>query len=197
MGGNSAPSVEFGSDTVVMGIVSGQDTIPQALTRLGRGEKINLSSSVFQVSFKEISRSPQESFKPPSNAFQGDFKGVESVFPALNERVQENFEPYRATNQSRLEPWREQIVQMRGLNWPYLKISQWLARNTEVSVSFQAVHQFCKVRGIQKGTLPKPPPPKAQVSTRVPGKRKRSSKKRFEYDEADQPIDLSNLKTKK
>ncbi|GHC56047.1 hypothetical protein GCM10007100_23670 [Roseibacillus persicicus] len=111
--------------------------------------------------------------------------------------MQENFQPYQAINKSRLEPWRNQIAQMRGLNWPYLKIAQWLAQNTEVSVSFQAVQQFCKVRGILKGEQSKPPPPARTTSVPPRRMRKKSATKLFEYNESDQPIDLSNLKREK
>ena len=195
MGGNSAPSVEFGS----VGCGYGNYLRPRHNTpsadALGKG-------SVLQGRFKPSSRELQAAFKESSLRLQMAFKaisrGLELNFSASDSRVQENFEPYQTANQSRLEPWREQIVQMRRLNWPYLKISQWLAEHTGITVSLQAVHQFCKVRDIQKGGASKPPPPRKTTPSRRPAKKpKRSSKKRFEYNEADQPIDLTNLKAQK
>jgi len=110
----------------------------------------------------------------------------------------EEFQPYQAINQSRLEAWRNQITEMRSLNWPYQKIADWLARETEISVSLQAVHQFCKVRGIVKGNAATPPPPTTVNFAQVtPRKKKSGGKKLFEYDGGNEPIDLSHLNSQR
>jgi hypothetical protein len=113
--------------------------------------------------------------------------------------MSEEFQPYQTVNQSRLEPWRNQIAEMRSLNWPYQKIADWLAQEAEVFVSLQAVHQFCKVRGIVKGSASKPPPPVSTAGPRVTPRKKKSAKPKplFEYDGGDEPIDLSQLKTER
>ena len=107
------------------------------------------------------------------------------------------FEPYQAINQSRLEPWREEIIQMRSLNWPYRKIAEWLAEESEITVSLQAVQQFCKVRGITKGGGAKPPPPIRKSEPRRTTTRTTKRKTLFEYTGEDQPIDLSILKSER
>lgn len=85
---------------------------------------------------------------------------------------------------------------MRSLNWPFQKVANWLKQHAGIVVTLQAVHQFCKVRGIKKGSSKKPPPP-VSGAPRPSKKRKSRTKKLFEYDEADTPIDLSNLKAQK
>ena len=108
------------------------------------------------------------------------------------------FQLYQAVNQSRLEPWRNQVAEMRSLRWPYQKIADWLAREAEVSVSLQAVHQFCKVRGIEKGNAATPPPPTSvRMAQGSPRKKKARVKKLFEYDGGDEPIDLSQLNSQR
>ena len=112
--------------------------------------------------------------------------------------MQEKFEPYQAVNQSRLEPWRSQIVEMRSLNWPFQKVANWLKQHAGIVVTLQAVHQFCKVRGIAKGSAAKlPPPTPVKVSRVGPRGKKANEKKLFEYDGGDAPIDLSHLKSQK
>lgn len=107
------------------------------------------------------------------------------------------FEPYQAINQSRLEPWREEIIQMRSVNWPYRKIAAWLAEEAEITVSLQAVQQFCKARGITKGGGAKPPPPGRKSEPRRAKIRTTKRKTLFEYHGEDQPIDLSKLKSER
>jgi len=113
--------------------------------------------------------------------------------------MQENFERHQAANQSRLEPWRSHIAEMRRLDWPYQKIAEWLAQHQRIAVSLQAVQQFCKVRGIKKGSAKKlpPPPRKGGVPSSPVRKAKSRTKKRFEYNEANQPIDLSKLNSQR
>lgn len=177
-----------------MGIPKSQDTIPQALTRLGRGS----SSRGFQVEFKGTSRRLPQEFKCDSRRFEG---GWRSFLRFWWEEMLEKFEPYQASNQSRMEPWRTQIEKMRQLNWPYRKVADWLEENCELKVSLQAVHQFCKVRKIRKGEVASEHPTPTRLKktkTTVVSPSRRSNKSRgqklFEYECEGQPIDLSNLK---
>ncbi|MGC6458464.1 MAG: hypothetical protein ACON4R_08825 [Akkermansiaceae bacterium] len=107
------------------------------------------------------------------------------------------FEPYQATNQSRLEPWRGEIVQMRSVNWPYRKIAEWLIEEAGITVSLQAVQQFCKVRGITKGGGAKLPPPIRKSEPRRTTTRSAKRRTLFEYNGEDQPIDLSTPKSER
>lgn len=63
-----------------------------------------------------------------------------------------HFEPYQNPRQSCLEQWRDEITQMRSLSWPYHAIAKWLLDENQVSISTEAIRQFCKVRGIHKGS---------------------------------------------
>ena len=101
------------------------------------------------------------------------------------------FELHTIPLKSRLEAWREDIVAMRAAVWPYRRIAKWLRDEKAVSISREAVRQFCVVRGIEKGTLSfstrddaQKRSPTAQVS-RV--RRKREVTKKFDYDDS-QPI---------
>ncbi|MGB0372008.1 MAG: hypothetical protein ACPGN3_11790 [Opitutales bacterium] len=107
--------------------------------------------------------------------------------------------PYQRTNVSKLETWRDDIVEMRSLNWPHDAIAQWLAEECNFSISGEAVRQFCKVRNISKG------PPATEVrlhraSTDIqnsrptqnsePAPMKKRRKKKFSYD-ASKPIQIN------
>lgn len=65
--------------------------------------------------------------------------------------VMSGFEPHRRPNESKLEVFREEIAEMRALEWPLRKIADWLRTEKSCEVSYEAVRNFCDVRGIVKG----------------------------------------------
>ena len=62
--------------------------------------------------------------------------------------MDDQFQPHQRPNRSRLEQWRSEITKMRAVNWPYEKIAGWLLEKQNCRISAQAIHQFCKRRGI-------------------------------------------------
>lgn len=63
-----------------------------------------------------------------------------------------DFPPHQRPNVSRLEIFRSEIAAMRASNWPFQKISAWLAYQHQIIISKEAVRQFCKIRRIGNTT---------------------------------------------
>lgn len=90
-----------------------------------------------------------------------------------------DFPPHQRPNVSRLETYRSEIVAMRSSKWPFLKIAAWLIDQHRITVSKEAVRQFCKVRGI--GSIsPTPQPSLNPAIQRTPMK----PPSKFEFDES-------------
>lgn len=102
------------------------------------------------------------------------------------------FETHSIPLRSRLEEWREEVTAMRAANWPYSRIARWLQEEKGVSISREAVRQFCAVRGILKGNpCPSASPSHVNsiMSESVPRVRRQRAKTRlFDYDDS-QPIE--------
>lgn len=62
------------------------------------------------------------------------------------------FEFHQRPNASRLESAEKEIVAMRSASWPYQRIAEWLSAEKNLSVTKEAVRQFCNVRSITKGS---------------------------------------------
>ncbi len=112
------------------------------------------------------------------------------------------FEKHKRPHTSILEEWWDEIEAMRTQEWPYRRIADWLRNNKEITISAEAVRQFCKVRDISKGNSERQPkarpsrtPTKPLKQNRYP-KPKTPVKRIFEYDDTE-PIDIHNKKSAK
>lgn len=90
-----------------------------------------------------------------------------------------DFPPHQRPNVSRLETYRSEIVAMRSSKWPFLKIAAWLNDQHQITVSKEAVRQFCKVRSIRSISSTLPP----SSNSTMPIEPKKTSTK-FEFDES-------------
>lgn len=61
------------------------------------------------------------------------------------------FEPYQSPVISKLEVHREEIAEMRRLEWPLRKVVQFLHREHQLEVSCSRLWSFCKSRNLAKG----------------------------------------------
>lgn len=106
------------------------------------------------------------------------------------------FEPYQNPNQSRLEKWRNEITEMRSLNWPYPAIAKWLLDEQQLKISKEAIRQFCKLRNITKGKKTKTIAKQVQLSSPKPVQQTRDGippeDNKFTYEA--KPIDVHNNK---
>ena len=97
------------------------------------------------------------------------------------------FQPYKKPNISSLEQWRDDITEMRSLNWPYPEIVKWLLEEHTLKITSESVRQFCNLRGIVKGSKQKRKRvPSQSPPTHTP---KLESNKKFTYDSSE-PIDI-------
>ncbi len=80
---------------------------------------------------------------------------------------------------------------MRAAIWPYRRIAKWLREERGISISHEAVRQFCVVRSIEKGAMP--PTPNIGEGWQTPISKVRGVRPRktvipkFDYDDS-QPI---------
>lgn len=96
--------------------------------------------------------------KHPPSILQVQKKGADKVFPRMIGQsllhgvfMEPHNKTYQRANQSRLEQWRSQITSLRASGWPNNKIASILRAEHGVSVSGEAVRQFCNLRRISKG----------------------------------------------
>jgi hypothetical protein len=61
------------------------------------------------------------------------------------------FPMHQRSNVSRLESVKVEIAAMRSAHWPYHRIADWLRSEKAITVSKEAIRQFCSVRHIEKG----------------------------------------------
>jgi len=93
--------------------------------------------------------------------------------------MESQFQQHQRPNRSHLEQWRDEISEMRSLNWPFMKIAKWLLENQNFQISAQAIHQFCKRREIPEKRTVLVAKPKPQKTIRRSASKQ---KKIFEYD---------------
>ncbi len=98
------------------------------------------------------------------------------------------FQPYQKPNVSRLEQWRDDITEMRALNWPYPEIAKWLLDQHQLKITSEAIRQFCNLRNIIKGAPPKQKN-NSPKSHNVIHPAKKKAVKKFTYDSS-KPIDI-------
>jgi hypothetical protein len=102
------------------------------------------------------------------------------------------FDPHLYPKRSRLEKWRDEISEMRALNWPCAKIVRWLLEHHHFEITDEGVRQFCIRRGILKGgrivPVLEPTKPKRGPVVMSLGTPKGRSKTLFDYDDS-RPID--------
>ena len=90
-----------------------------------------------------------------------------------------DFPQHQRPNISRLETYRSEIVAMRSSNWPFLKIAAWLDEHHQITVSKEAVRQFCRIRGIDRNQSVQKP----SFTTASKGDLKQTGEK-FDFDDS-------------
>ena len=102
---------------------------------------------------------------------------------------------HHAHTSSRLEPYQSIIATMRSKGWPYRRIVAWLKEEKSLTISWEALRQFCIYRQIQKGkpAAPAPPPllgeskPVDPPRTRSDPKGSRSTGRKFVLNDDSPP----------
>lgn len=102
--------------------------------------------------------------------------------------MEQSVEQHTRPNQSKLTPYKKDIELRRAKNWPYRRIIQWLSDEKRITVAYETLRQFCRVRGISKKpaiTIPQ----HRIVSVQKAHISKPKKKRIFEYTD-DGPINI-------